>query len=128
MEIAHFGISVRDLERSVAWYRDVFGFEEVKRFEKPEFEIKAVVVKRGNVSLEILQPGKPQAAPESGNDLAAQLRTVGANHFAVNVDDVKSLYHTLKAKNACLVTGLIDQRLFFCKDPDGSLIEVRQAG
>ena len=128
MEIAHFGICVHDLDRSVTWYRDILGFEEVKRFEKPEFEVKAAVVKLGNVSLEILQPDKPQTAPESGNDLAARLRRIGANHFAVNVDDVKSLYHTLKAKKADLATGLIDLRFFFCTDPDGSLIEVRQAG
>ena len=48
------------------------------------------------------------------------------NHFSIKVDDIKTLYNEFKNKKIDVVTELMDNRLFFCKDPDGSLIEVKQ--
>jgi catechol 2,3-dioxygenase-like lactoylglutathione lyase family enzyme len=121
----HFGISVVDIDRSVRWYRDVFGFQVVKQFEKPDLQIKGATMKRGDFSLEILQPYLPKALPAEDNSLVVLLRRIGANHFAVGADDVNAFYNELKSKKVELVTELMEQRFFFCKDPDGTLIEVR---
>jgi catechol 2,3-dioxygenase-like lactoylglutathione lyase family enzyme len=122
----HFGISVVDIHRSVRWYQGIFGFKVVKQFEKPELQIKGVVMKRGDLSLEILQPYSPKELPAEDDSLVALLQRIGANHFAISAEDVKSLYNELKSQKAELVTELIEQRFFFCKDPDGTLIEVTQ--
>ncbi len=79
----HFGISVVDIDRSVCWYRDIFGFQVVKQFEKPELQIRGAMMKRGDLSLEILQPYLPKELPAEDNSLVALLRRIGANHFAI---------------------------------------------
>jgi catechol 2,3-dioxygenase-like lactoylglutathione lyase family enzyme len=82
-------------------------------------------MKRGEFSLEILQPYTAREPSAENNSLVYLLQRIGANHFAVSVEDVNSFYHELKSKKAELVTELIDQRFFFCKDPDSTLIEVK---
>jgi catechol 2,3-dioxygenase-like lactoylglutathione lyase family enzyme len=128
LKIVHFGISVADLEMSISWYKEMFDFEEVKQFEKPEMEIKGALLQRQDCHLEILQPDVPKTVPSEGGSLVEELRRAGANHFAVSVEDVQMVYEYFKSKNVNLVTALVDQRFFFCKDPDGTLIEVRQEG
>ena len=125
-KIAHFGISVKDIDRAVEWYRDNFGFEEEKRFEKPDLEIKGAVMTLGSITLEILAPYTPQTAGVKDDSLVAGLRRIGANHFALCVDDIASFYRELKDNKVQLVTDIIDNRLFFCKDPDDTLIEIKQ--
>ncbi len=51
---------------------------------------------------------------------------MGANHIALNVDNIESSYYTLKDNNVEFVTELLDSKYFFCTDPDGILIEVRR--
>ena len=41
--IEHVGLTVSDLDRAVDWYRTNFGFEETRRFDKPELEIKGAI-------------------------------------------------------------------------------------
>ena len=31
----HIGLTVRDIEKAIGWYKDNFGIEEIKRFDKP---------------------------------------------------------------------------------------------
>ncbi len=127
LALIHVGLSVENLDRAVAWYREVFGFTEVKRFAKDAFEIQGAVLEREGAVLELLEPGVPEAAARGAGDLVKALRPCGVNHFALAVQDVKSLYAALSSRGVDLVTDLIDDRFFFCRDPDGSLIEVKQA-
>lgn len=46
--IHHVTLSVSDLDRSVAWYRDVLGFEEVRRLSADGLD-KAMLVRDGMV-------------------------------------------------------------------------------
>ncbi len=46
-------------------------------------------------------------------------------HRGISAEDVNAFYSELKSKKVELVTELMEQRFFFCKDPDGTLIEVR---
>jgi catechol 2,3-dioxygenase-like lactoylglutathione lyase family enzyme len=83
---------------------------------------------QGDCTLEILQPDKGEKTATSHDSLAGELSRIGLNHLAITVDDIKSLYEKMQAEDSHLVTDLWDQRLFFCKDPDGTLIEVKQEG
>jgi catechol 2,3-dioxygenase-like lactoylglutathione lyase family enzyme len=125
-ELQHPGISVADLDRAVAWYSKHFGFREAKRFEKADMEIKGAAMVLGERALEILQPYRPSAARAAAGTLAEELARIGANHIAIAVGNIGECFEDLKRSGAVFVTGLIDRRVFFCKDPDGTLIEVRQ--
>ena len=125
IEYQHTGISVTDIDRTLAWYATHFGFKETKRFVKPELEIQGAVMAIGNAVLEILQPYSPTPAQQGCHTLAQHLRKLGANHIAIGVSDITGCFEKFKADNVDLVSEIIDGRFFFCKDPDGTLIEVR---
>jgi catechol 2,3-dioxygenase-like lactoylglutathione lyase family enzyme len=125
-KIEHFAICVSDLERSIAWYKTCFGFEEVRRFEKTEFEIKAAVLKLDTFLLEIIQPALPEKPLPEKRALNFHFRKTGVNHFSFTVTNVRSAFDSFKNSNPEFITELMDGRYFFCTDPDGSLIEIKQ--
>lgn len=127
-EFQHIGISVSDLDRAVRWYAARFGYQETKRFAKPELKVCGAVMTLGSAVLEILQSDSPQPARSAGFTLAQRLGELGANHFAIGVSDVTQCYATFERDGVGLVSGLIDGRFFFCTDPDGTLLEVRRLG
>ena len=88
------GITVSDMERSVAFYRDVLGFDEVKRGESFEEEDEGLGL-RGNhlivtalgsreCHIELMQFLSPR-----GEANAPKLNDVGCVHVALAVDDVE---------------------------------------
>ncbi len=122
----HAGVTVTDLEVAVAWYAESFGFEETRRFEKAEFQVKGATLQLGDDVLELLEPYDPEPDPRAEGALEVLLARVGANHIALNVDDAATAFEKLQADGVSLVTELLEGRFFFCRDPFGTLIEVRQ--
>lgn len=125
-QLQHVGISVADLDRSVRWYSDFFGFTETKRFRKDEFEVTAAVLQLGPVTLEILSPFRPEIPAPRPGSLVSHLRKIGANHLAIGVSDVTGCYERMSKAGCSLITELIDGRFFFCADPDGTVLEIRR--
>ena len=124
--IEHTGLTVGDIDGAVDWYISNFGFDVIRRFDKPELEIVGATLKLGEDHIEILQPVGPVADPDVIGPLTACLRRGGANHIALNVDDIAQAYETLTANGVEFITELLESRYFFCRDPFGTLIEVRQ--
>lgn len=125
-QLQHIGISVVDLDRSVRWYTDFFGFTETKRFKKDEFEIAGAVLQLGAMSLEILAPFSPEIPAAGPASLVGHLRKTGVNHIAIGVSDITGCYERMSRAGCPLITGLMDGRFFFCADPDGAVLEVRK--
>ncbi len=130
-QIEHPGITVTNLDRSIEWYKTNFGFEEIRRFSKSSFGIIGATIKLGNYFFEILQPYSilcehPSSIKHNNGTLETLLHKIGANHIALNIDDIESSYNILKENNVEFVSELLDSKYFFCIDPDGILIEVRQ--
>jgi catechol 2,3-dioxygenase-like lactoylglutathione lyase family enzyme len=126
-QLQHCGISVADIDRAIAWYSRYFDAQVAKRFEKPELEIRGALLDIGGGLLEILAPFMPAARSYAGASTVGELRLLGANHLAIAVDDVAECMQRLHHSGGEAVYELIDGRFFFCKDPDGTLVEVRQA-
>ncbi|MCP3874767.1 MAG: VOC family protein [Desulfobacteraceae bacterium] len=127
MSLLHIGISVLDLDRAVNWYCRNFGFAEQKRFKKQGFEISGAVLTNKNNTLELLEPFYPvQENHKDVKDLTSLLRRTGLNHIAIQVDDLKKTYNTLQEQDTLLITDIISDRFFFCLDPDGTPLEVKQ--
>ncbi|MBN1798941.1 MAG: VOC family protein [Spirochaetales bacterium] len=126
MDLAHIAISTADLDGAVKWYKQFFGFAEIKRFEKQEFEIKGALLSNGSITIELLLPYKLDKNPTRPSTLAEALRAQGLNHISLNVDDLKDLFLRMRDNGECLITEIVSGRFFFCCDPDGTLIEIRQ--
>ncbi len=126
MTLSHIGISVSDLEYSIKWYKEFFGFEEMKRFEKKEFEIKVAFLSRDGINLELICPYNLKKNIFKQATLTEALRIQGLNHIAIIVDNIKEFFFKLKSRNVILITDLIEDRFFFCQDPDGMIMEIKQ--
>ena len=73
----HVALTVRDVARSVAWYRDVLGLE--RRYEEVWGDYPAVVG-AGTTSLALFPASVPDPAPPVGRDV------LSVRHIAFRVD------------------------------------------
>ena len=72
------GIVVRDLQRSLAWYKEKFGFEHL-------FDVSnGVIIGANGVELWVAQAGDPANARQSDHDRDVCIRMIG---FEVSEDD-----------------------------------------
>lgn len=107
-------LTVRDLEKSLAWYRDVLGFVVEKRHERNE-RLIAVSLKAGRVELLLTQDdGAKGWDRQKGEGLSLQFTTLqGVDGFAERV----------RASGGVLDSGPSDTpwgaRVFRIRDPDG---------
>ena len=116
----HAVLYVRDLERSVAFYRDVLGFEPVMRMPGAAF-----VQAPGSTNdhdLGLFQIGAAAGPSEAGR------RTVGLYHLAWEVDTLDELERIgAKLSEVGSLVGASDHgttKALYAKDPDGIEFEV----
>jgi glyoxylase I family protein len=137
----HTGITVSNLEKSLAFWRDVLGFELSHRAhqtgELPEqitgvagAEILIAVVKAPGHKIELLE----YRAPADRKKLDARPCDVGSVHVALTVDDLDGVLEKIAAsgwksagKPQTLTTGPnAGKRVVYVRDPDGTTIEFMQ--
>jgi len=139
----HTGITVSNLERSLAFWRDVIGFEFSHRVHQtgelaaeitgvPGAEISLAVLKApGGHKIELLEYMAP-ANRKKNVDLRPC--DVGSAHVALAVDDLDAVLEKVAAsgwntagKPQTLTTGPnAGRRVIYVRDPDGTTIEFMQ--
>ena len=139
----HTGITVSNLERSLAFWRDVIGFElshtahqtgELAReiTGVPGAEIKLAVLRApGGHKIELLEYLAP---PDRQKDVDLRPCDVGSAHVALLVDDLDAVLESIAAsgwkaagKPQTLTTGPnAGKRVVYVRDPDGTTIEFMQ--
>lgn len=139
----HTGLTVRSLERSVAFYRDVLGFEEAFAWNPrapyiaelvgyPTVDLHSAILRipGSDVFLELLEYRNVEAdAVDSGN------ANVGTAHIAFAVDDLDALYADLTARGVASVSAPVTPtigpnkggRAVYMIDPDGFRVELIQS-
>ena len=123
-QLTYAGIQVRDIERSLAFYRDILGMRVVRRAWVPETKGEWV---------ELRSPGSRLLLelnwyPEGSKFFAGPYRRGDAlDHIAFHCEDVEGAYRELLAKGArsahppFMEGGSL---LAFVQDPDGIWIEL----
>ncbi|MDK2867818.1 MAG: lactoylglutathione lyase [Clostridiales bacterium] len=120
-QIVHMCIRVMDLEKSLAFYREAFGFEETRRKEFPEDSFSLVFISDAdrNFEIELTYNYNPEKPYELGN---------GYSHLGVVVEDLEASHarHKEMGYEVTKLMGLPNQapRFYFIDDPDGYSIEV----
>jgi lactoylglutathione lyase len=138
----HTGLQVRDLERSIAFYRDILGFEVVFAWNPrapyigelvgyPDVDLHAAVLRPPNsdVFLELLEYRNVERTP-----VDTRTANPGTAHTAYYVDDLDTLYAELVAKGVQSVSAPVTPtigpneggRAVYLIDPDGIRVELIQ--
>ena len=125
--LAHIGVTVSDLDRSINWYETNFGSKLVRRFDKPGLKLKGATLELADSAIELLAPYEPKQVEEKTGDLISWLKEPGANHFAFATLDINAFHAKLKQNNVTFVTDFSPgSGYFFCLDPDKTLIEIKE--
>jgi predicted enzyme related to lactoylglutathione lyase len=106
-------LTVSDLQRSLAWYRDVVGFTVDRKFER-EGRLAAVALKAGVVELLL---GQDDGAKGEG-----RVKGEGFSLQITTSQDVDALAKRIKDRGGLLTTEPADvwgARVFRMQDPDG---------
>ncbi len=135
--IRHIGIVVRDIEKSIRFYKKYFGFEVNKDvFENTIFIEKLINVPGAKLRTVKMKSPVSEVLVELIHYIEGKflennnsINQVGPNHFAVTVKDVNELYKTMLADGIHFLstpTNSPDKyaKVVFCCAPEGTLIEM----
>ena len=119
-----YALAVRDLEKSVSFYRDKLGFKLENK--EPDFAY-LVFGSRGHPGLALISI-ESAAKLISDKQIRPKEETIHRNYFAVFLEDVDKEYEELKSKGVHFVkppmTFPWGQRIAYFEDPEGNLWEI----
>src|SRR5215472_4632635 len=135
--VGHLGICVADLPRSLRFYRDLLGLQELSRLEVAgthadrllglqNVKLRAVYLERDGMRIELLAfaSPEPQAAP-----VPRPVNQLGLTHLSLRVSGLASLVQDLRAAGVLVLEGteihpFAGSAAIFITDPDGTRIEL----
>ena len=133
----HFGLVVRDLDRSLKFYCEVLGLRVIRQMEESGTFLDTILAKpgvkvttvklgfgEGPTLLELLHFQSPDISVSEWPSLFS----TGATHFAMTVTGLTPLYKNLLEAGASVLAApeqSPDGRASVCfgRDPEGNLIE-----
>jgi catechol 2,3-dioxygenase-like lactoylglutathione lyase family enzyme len=124
---------VRDLDRAVAFYTAVFGFEKVLEIDAggpqsarllalPEpVGLRAVYLRRDGLVLELLHLSSP---PLVERDEPRVINEPGLTHISLAVDDLEEACAAVAAHGGTVLEETRIEAAVFIRDPEGQLVEL----
>ncbi|MDI3422106.1 VOC family protein [Streptomyces luteolus] len=129
MRLHHVGVSVADLDASLAWYEKVFGFRRGYSFEEPGRGLRgAFALGADGVRIEMLE--RDDSVPGSGETDPFRASGVhGYHHICLEVDDLDATYAQCVSLGAAdiwepHVSPNPNMRVGYVADLDGNFIEL----
>jgi catechol 2,3-dioxygenase-like lactoylglutathione lyase family enzyme len=133
--LTHLGLCVSDLERSLRFYRDVFGFQEdsarpplamkgepaATLLELPGVELRAVYLLRDGTCLELLAYPAPGTL---GDGAPREMNRLGLTHLSFEVDAIDDVLARVRAAGGAVLEASRIPPAVFVTDPDGTRIEL----
>ena len=121
-------LAVRDYERSLAFYRDLIGFDVEAMYDDPPY---ATLVLAG-MRLSLAEQGHPAEDRPGVTMTAPEDRSKANVVLVVEVEDARAMYAELEVRGARFLADPYEPPWggcrFFCIDPDGYLVEIEQPG
>ncbi len=118
--IGHVALKVRDLDRSLAFYRDRLGFAEMMHLDQPDGSVWLVYLRITDEQFLEIFPG-------ADGDRSPGWNANCITHLAITVDNIDRLVDELAAAGIPLLiekkTSIDGNRQAWVEDPDGNRIE-----
>lgn len=112
----HTNINVLNLDRSIAFYKEALGLEEVRRKTQPEGKFIIAFLGDGQTDYQLeLTWLRDKKEPYNLGD--------NESHIAFRVPD-KQQAHALHEKMGCICYENKEMDLYFIEDPDGYWLEI----
>jgi catechol-2,3-dioxygenase len=109
------GIVVRDLDCSLAWYKEKFGFEHL-------FDVSnGVIIGLNGVELWVAQAKDPSTARQSDHDQDICIRLIG---FEVSEEDLSRVKAEFPEDKDIVEIDHPKYKSYIIEDPDGHAIEL----
>mgnify|MGYP005791642743 FL=1 len=126
--VDHYAISVKNIERSVEFYKKL-DFRVEKEWGTSDEALSIIHMKNGEFILELFCYKQYTNMPHTAFVLDEDLPVIGSKHIGFYVDDLKKVQNYLKGtglikKEIEIKTGRLGRSYFFISDPDGILIEI----
>jgi glyoxylase I family protein len=111
----HVSFAVRDLGRSLAFYRDLLGLAELPR---PDFGVPGAWLGVGDAQIHLIQT-------PAGMDVGSPPTSINpaAGHTAFFIDDFQATAVALRAAGLTPLETSPEQGQMWVQDPDGHVIE-----
>ncbi|SHF76288.1 lactoylglutathione lyase [Kaistia soli DSM 19436] len=123
--IAHVALKVKDLDRSLDFYVNKLGFEEMMRLDKPDGSPGVWLV-----YLRITDDQYLELFPDGEGDRAPGRDATAINHVCLGVDDIDQVIAALEKAGIPLTVQkkMAADKNWQCwiDDPDGNRIEIMQ--
>jgi metallo-beta-lactamase class B len=122
----HVALSVPNIGESIAWYEKMLGFKEVRRGGQSASQ-QTAAIRRGNITIELLQLPNAAPLPESRRNPSEDFRTHGVKHFGFEVKNLPAVLAELKAKGVKMAFEMRDNprtAFAFISDNAGNAIEL----
>ena len=115
-KMAHSNINVCDLEKSLAFYKEALGMEEVRRHKAGDGSFELAFISDGSTpyQLELTWLRDKEGPYELGDN---------ESHIAFTVSDIKEA-HSLHEKMGCICYENTGMGIYFIEDPDGYWLEI----
>ncbi|MFV5516887.1 VOC family protein [Acinetobacter gerneri] len=128
VKIQHGGISVKNIDETIAWYEKMLGFElETKQYIE---QIPAYIafIRSGDFRIELFELENVAALPEDRKYPHLDLKTQGHKHLCFAVQDAVQAFKQLREKGADIVFENIihGTPMGFLRDNNGNLLELIQ--
>ncbi len=121
----HAGLSVPSLAQSVAWWRDMLGFEVDQEIDIPMIPAKIAMMRRGALRIELFEVPGAKPLPPERSSMHDDLHTHGTKHVAFAVPDIDAITAEMTARGAEIVMSRRAPwgAFLFIRDNAGNLVE-----
>jgi len=123
----HVGISVADLDESIAWYERALGFKLEAVVGVPEDDGRVAMLEQHGFRVELFELPGAAPLPPARREPPSDLRTHGVKHLAYRVSDIEAWQERLRALGADIVWDVRvheDVMVLFVRDNTGNLVEL----
>jgi methylmalonyl-CoA/ethylmalonyl-CoA epimerase len=125
----HVGISIQNMQESIAWYKEILDFEFMWERDFPEIKTKIAFLQHDDFKIELFEHHQTQELAVERKHPLTDMQQQGTKHICFETRNLEKLFEQFKEKKVDIVMGPMlsppkDAMMGFIRDNTGNLIEI----